>query len=1185
VSVRLEALQSVARIAANLNTTLHRGSLAGEASFERPHEMIKIASKLSCRLTAAVCLLLLTFVATVSTVRAQETTAAVQGTVTDPTGAIVPNATVTATSTSLIKKASVTTDSHGFYRLNALPPGNYTLTVTGGGMAAKATNLTLSAGDLPNLNITLTASGTEAVIDVSASVAMVDVTQSKVETTISNDILQVIPKGRSFQSVIPFAPGARQEPLQSTTSGVVAGGRQNGYQIDGASDAENVYLLEGLNITNITGGGSGTGTGAQGGFNVPTEFVQDVQVKSSSFEAQYGGALGGVINVISQHGSNTWHGSFFTYYRSSAANANDQCAFTYSTMCGLRLDPATAANSSQRTDATAQFYIAKQDHYKVVEPGFTAGGPILTDKVWLFASYVPQFYRARRDVNFTYAANPGPRAFYTTQDTHYAFGRVDYAPFSKLTVFGAWEYSMARLIGNSLPNPDSKIGQRNSSASSDPASFRADTGTVNPASLYLFGANYTISSHALATVRYGYTYADSQDRGKPIGIRYNYAAGAIADVAGKPGSTTLSGQTFTQAGVPTTYLQGTGFANITSNQQSLYNILSRKQLNVDLSYLKSGLFGTHNFQGGYSRSWTRNDLLSAYNTAQVDLYYATDYVPGTGAAACANVIAANQAKYGATAGNHCRGNYGYFTVHDGVDNVGEARGYNSALYFQDGWQVGKTGLTLNVGVRFDDEYLPPYSAGASKIQFNYGQKVAPRIGGAYDLLHNGKVKIYASYGKFFDIVKYSLPSGSFGGQYWHDCTYAWDDYNYNTITPTAPGNHGCPTSGPAPGVNVGTFIENLDFRKNIINTQDPGVDPDVKPMSQHEFVVGSDWAVTPTMSFTARYARKRLDNTIEDIGASDSLGFYIGNPGPGYGDVLHRTLYAAGYTAPICPSCPVQPKAVRNYDGFELRVTKTVGSKWFVSAFYTYSRLNGNYPGLTSTNISDGSGGRQSPNNNRSFDMPQMQFTAYGKPFSGPLPTDRPNTFQAFGSYRQHWFAGDSSLGLSQSIYQGTAVSTCWPTLASTSSCQFVEDQGNWVNLHRSSTGDIVVDGIEHGKRTPAYIQTNANLSHYVSISKTHEGRKFGGEVNFNNLLNQHSVTSYYNLPITAGTFPTDKTNPTGYDYKSLLSGWDYVATSNSPGGGANGATPQLKTVSNRYGQPALFQNARQIRFKIAYIF
>ena len=90
-------------------------------------------------------------------------------------------------------------------------------------MSAKATDLNLSAGDLPNLNIKLTTVGTEAVVDVSASVAMVDVTQSKVETTISNDILQEIPKGRSFQSVIAFAPGARQEPLQSATSGVVNG--------------------------------------------------------------------------------------------------------------------------------------------------------------------------------------------------------------------------------------------------------------------------------------------------------------------------------------------------------------------------------------------------------------------------------------------------------------------------------------------------------------------------------------------------------------------------------------------------------------------------------------------------------------------------------------------------------------------------------------------------------------------------------------------------------------------------------------------------------------------------------------------------------------------------------------------------------------------------------------------------
>ncbi|MCU1319389.1 MAG: TonB-dependent receptor plug, partial [Edaphobacter sp.] len=186
--------------------------------------------------------------------------------------------------------------------------------------------------------------------------------------------------------------------------------------------------------------------------------------------------------------------------------------------------------------------------------------------------------------------------------------------------------------------------------------------------------------------------------------------------------------------------------------------------------------------------------------------------------------------------------------------------------------------------------------------------------------------------------------------------------------------------------------------------------------------------------------------------------------------------------------------------------------------------------------------------------------------------------FQAFGNYRQHWFGGDSSLGLSQSIFQGTPLSTCWPTLASTSSCQFVEDQGNWVNLHRdSASGNVVIDGITQGRRTPAYLQTNANLVHYIPLSKDHENRKLGVEFNFYNLLNQHAPTSFYDLPITTATSPSDPTNPTGYDYKSLTSGWDYAAVSNS--------TSQKKTVSNRYGQPALFQAARQIQLKIAYTF
>src|SRR4051812_350531 len=160
---------------------------------------------------------------------AQETTGGVRGTVKDPQGAVISGATVTVAGPALIGKRTATTDSSGQYRIEQLPPGVYEISITATGFGTQTQQgLKIQTGALPSLNFDLKVGSEAQTVEVSDEAVAVDVTQSKVQSNVTQEILLGIPKGRSFQSVIPFAPGARQEPLQGSTTR-----RNNGFQIDG----------------------------------------------------------------------------------------------------------------------------------------------------------------------------------------------------------------------------------------------------------------------------------------------------------------------------------------------------------------------------------------------------------------------------------------------------------------------------------------------------------------------------------------------------------------------------------------------------------------------------------------------------------------------------------------------------------------------------------------------------------------------------------------------------------------------------------------------------------------------------------------------------------------------------------------------------------------------------------------
>jgi len=239
---------------------------------------------------------------------AQETTGGLVGTVKDPSGASVPNANVVMTSPDLVGTKAVQTDSAGYYRFANLPPGSYTLTVTATGFATEKRNLIIEVGHLPTVDVTLEVGKTSTVVEVTGEAPQIDVTTNVTTTNVTEDVIDNVPHGRSFQSVIQFAPAARNEPLMGNNSmggyggngtggsspGSTANGGQFGFSVAGGSDSENSYLVEGQETANLIGGYSHT--------SVPFDFIQEVEIKNSGIQAEHGGALGGVVNVIMRKG-------------------------------------------------------------------------------------------------------------------------------------------------------------------------------------------------------------------------------------------------------------------------------------------------------------------------------------------------------------------------------------------------------------------------------------------------------------------------------------------------------------------------------------------------------------------------------------------------------------------------------------------------------------------------------------------------------------------------------------------------------------------------------------------------------------------------------------------------------------------------------------------------------------------
>ncbi len=274
-----------------------------------------------------------------------QTTGSILGRATDESGGALPGVVVEASGPALQGSRTTVTDGKGAYRLNLLPPGQYTVSFTLEGFGPESQkgiavgldrDITLDAVLKPRASEEITVVGEAPVIDT---------TSTSLGTNLDAQTVQSLPTGRNYSSVAQITPGVSSDANPDNKD-------QSTITVYGSSGAENSYFIDGVNTTGVEYGFQGK--------ELNFEFIEAIDVKTGGYEAEYGHSTGGIVNVITKSGGNAFHGDVFGYYDNDSLQSK--------------------ASQVVSTGGTQKGY-TKEDY------GADLGGYLVKDKLWFFGAY------------------------------------------------------------------------------------------------------------------------------------------------------------------------------------------------------------------------------------------------------------------------------------------------------------------------------------------------------------------------------------------------------------------------------------------------------------------------------------------------------------------------------------------------------------------------------------------------------------------------------------------------------------------------------------------------------------------------------------------------------------------------------------------------------------------------------
>jgi hypothetical protein len=1070
------------------------------------------------------------------------------GVVLDPTGAVIPNAKVTVTSETGVRQG--TSGPDGRFVFLALEPATYSVKVEAPGFqTAEAKNLLVRLNERANVTITLQPGTVTEVVEVTGASVGIDLSTTSGGGTVHSQLFENAPMARNI-ALIPYA-----------VAGVADGGGTgvSNPSISGATGLENMYIVDGVNITNTGFGGVGTFSTVYGslGQGVQFDFVKEVQVRTSGFEAQYGQALGGLVNMVTKSGTNDFHGGIYSYFSpdSLEATRNQPNTIVAAPLAGaVTTDYGVAGGDNARVRFFKGTALLGETQYDM---GGDIGGPIMKDRMFFYGGF-----------NWVHATShlEGPSNFEsgTLGEMNLPRYYLNYsAKFTANLTENAnhvFEFSAFGDPSHNAYGPNHPPGRQGG------GNLQSDFPQRAYSTLVYGGHNITARYNGVINpkwlVNFSYSYARNKfhESGFPdmfqVQDRTEATFGGVNPVGdGLPNAADSRGLN---------QLGGIGYWENTLGHNH--------QVNVSATNSFRG-FGNHQVDYGFTYekvgfSFNRRRSGPDWPVA-CTLYDGTD-VTGerVDPADCGQPThgASLRLRIGGPSGYRFQTIRGAFT-----GDIGDTRGNYQDAYLQDAWEINKY-VTLKGGIRWERQFIA-----GELSDYTFAANWSPRLGIIVDPIGKRKTKLFYNWGRFFERMPNDLAVRALSNEKQYLSEF------YTVTNPDSPDALWDPASNPTAGCAAGdTVADCLSNPANWLLDQAhflstgflTGTDftpflPDVDMQYQDEWVLGAEHEFPFGIVVSLRYVDRKIRNIVEDVaGATPGMAnsgflqhFLFGNPsssldafvnptcgdpsvdpytesaatqlgcvgsyydnpagydtdGDGIADTagfpgINDLFYNTGDGAPVIDaSSPGEigsdgvpdgfPDIIRRYKAYEFRVARRLANNWQMSFNYTYAKLRGNYEGLFRND-----NGQSDPNLTSIFDFTGGPNSLLGDQFTpGWLPGDRRHIANFFGSYM---FDFGLNLGTGYRIQTGVPIDVL---------------QSHPIYLNQ---GEVPLGGRGAAGRTPRTYNLDFHADYAWKLSENYRLKFVADLFNITNTKKAFRVDNFSDTGFLSGVTPPIQVNP-----------------------------------------------------------